>query len=699
MTVTAPVVVGADVGGTFTDIVLAGADGRLHRRKVPSTPPDFGRAVTDALPELLASAAVEPENVDVVLHATTAATNAILELRGARTALVTTEGFRDVLEIGRSRRPSLFDLRWQRPEPLIPRARRFELAERISARGEIVTALDPADLEELAGAIRASGAESVAVCLINSYVNPVHERAVADHLAVALPGVPVSASCDVLPMIREYERTSTVCVNAYLRPLMEGYLRDFGAALAAQRVSAPLRLMQSNGGLAAADAAGERPVFVIESGPGAGVIAAMELGRRHGTENVIAFDMGGTTAKATLIEAGRAHEAAEYEVGGPMTASRLLRGGGYAIGAPTIDIAEVGAGGGSIFSLDAGGAPQVGPQSAGAVPGPACYGRGGELATVTDANVVLGYLNPVEIGGGSQIVDAERAAWAIDTLVAGPLGVSRLEAAWGVHMLANASMGRAVRSVSMQRARDPRDFTLMAFGGSGPIHAVGLARMFQIARTIVPPSPGLLSAIGLVCADVTHDEVASYTLGSRIEPELIATRFAEMAAASTTALGPARERETVVVERSLDLRYAGQSFELTVPMPDDTDGNGVHETLTAFDAEYLRTYGHNLPSEPIEIVALRLRERRVDVARADALHDALRGIVDRGASRAASRVAHFGPDHGTHDTPIVGRADVDSAGRVGPLLVEEMDSTTVIPPGYRVTRGQDGSLLVEESVA
>jgi N-methylhydantoinase A len=688
-------VLGADVGGTFTDIVLADADGTLHRRKVPSTPPAFGRAVTDALPELLKEAGLAPQDVGLVLHATTAATNAILQLRGARTALITTTGFRDVLEIGRGRRPSLFDLEWRRPEPLVPRSRRFEVTERISAQGEVIVPIDDAELDDVVERLRASEAEAIAICLINSYTNPEHERVIARRLAVSLPDVPVSASCDVLPMIREYERTSTVCVNAYLRPLMQGYLDQFADSLRSLNVGAPLRLMQSSGGLTPADNAGQRPVFVIESGPGAGVIAASEIGRRHGTEDLIAFDMGGTTAKATLVESGQAHQAAEYEVGGPMTSSRLLRGGGYAIGAPTIDIAEVGAGGGSIFWIDQGGAPQVGPQSAGAVPGPACYGRGGEHATVTDANVVLGYLNPREIGGGSQAVDAERAAWVIDTLVAAPLGLDRMTAAWGIHTLANASMGRAVRSVSMQRGRDPRDFTLMAFGGSGPIHAVGLAQLFQIGRAIVPPSPGLLSAVGLVCADMTHDAVLSYTLGRRVDPEWIAGQFSTMTATAGEALGPHRPEETVVVERSIDLRYRGQAFELTIPVSASAPAvDALDATFRAFDAEYLRTYGHNLPEEPIEVVALRLRERRVDSARSDTLHAALGAIEDLATPSPGSRNAYFGPDLGQHETPIVRRSALKPDGAQGPLLIEEMDSTTVIPPGCHVSRADDGSLLI-----
>jgi N-methylhydantoinase A len=686
-------VLAADVGGTFTDIVLVAPDGHLHRRKVPSTPPDFGAAISGALPELLGAAAVDAGDLDTVLHATTAATNAVLELRGARTALVTTAGFRDVLELSRGRRPSLFDLSFTKPEPLVPRALRFEVEERVAAGGEVVRPLDEASVEALLDSLRAAEVEAVAICLVNSYANPAHERALLERLEAELPGVSVSASCDVLPAIKEYERTSTTCVNAYLRPLLDTYLGKLEGELRAQRVDAPLQIMQSNGGLTAASLVRRRPVYAIESGPGAGVIAALELGRRHGTEDLIAFDMGGTTAKATLIEAGRAHEAAEYEVGGQMTASRLLRGGGYAVGAPSIDISEVGAGGGSIFWVDAGGAPHVGPRSAGAVPGPACYSRGGDQPTVTDANVVLGYLNPREIGGGSQAIDPEAAASVIDELVAAPLGIGRLEAALGVHQLANATMARAVRSVSMERGRDPRDFTLMAFGGSGPIHAVGLARTFQIERVILPPSPGLLSALGLITADASHDEVVSYRLGAELDLELLAAEFAELETRAAAAVGAPRGEEERRLERSLDLRYLGQSFELTIPLEGEPgDAESFAACRAAFDVEYRHAYGHALPEEPVEIVNLRLRDRRTDAARTAALHAALER-AEGSAESGEARAAHFA--EGTFETPVIRRATLAAGPQAGPLLIEEMDATVVVPPGCTASLAADGSIAIE----
>ena len=694
----APAVLGADVGGTFTDIVLSIGDDALYRLKVPSTPPDYGRAITDRLPDLLADAGVHPSALAAVLHGTTAATNAIVELGGARTALVTTRGFRDVLELARTRRPTLFDITWAKPRPLAERRLRFEVSERIDARGQVVEPLETDELSAVAAEIRRAGVESVAICLNNSHANAAHERIIAERLEQDCPGVAVSASCDVLPEIREYERTSTTCVNAYVRPLMQGYLHELESGLRTCGVDAELGIMQSNGGLMPAHEARRKPVYVIESGPAAGVTAALLLARQRSLDDLFAFDMGGTTAKATLIEAGQALEATEYEVGGPMTTNRLLRGGGYSIRTPSIDIAEVGAGGGSIFWSDRAGAPRVGPQSAGAVPGPACYGAGGEDCTVTDANVVLGYINPAGIGGGSQSVDPERAAWAVDRHVASALDVGRLEAAYGVHGLANSNMGKALRGVSMQRGRDPRGFALMAFGGSGPVHAVGLARAFHIARVIVPNSPGLLSAIGLIAADIVQDRVVSYTKASTVDVALIASLMEDMERDALIAIADGPHDGVVMRERFLDVRYVGQSFELRVQMPDGpvTDSS-VQETRRRFDAEHLATYGHELPDEQVEIVNLRFRAKRHDPHRIDAVLAGLAKTDEGGAANGApgSRNVYFGRSVGTVSTPVLTRWQLPGEAVDGPLLIEEMDSTTVVPPSCRISRDAVGSVIID----
>lgn len=685
------------MGGTFTDVLVAGGDGPLRRAKILSTPPDFEQAVLRGLEDILHSTGEAAGDVTDVVHATTAATNAILELAGARTALLTTKGFRDVLEIGRVRRPSLFDVAWRKPPPLAPRRLRLELDERVAADGTVLKPLDAEEVVAAARRLRELEVESVAICLINSFANPAHERLAEEILLRECPGLVVSPSYVVLPEIREYERTSTTTVNAYVRPLVGRYVGALRDRLRELGVTATLRIMQSSGGLLSADAAVERPVFMVESGPAAGVTAAVFTAARLGESNVLSFDMGGTTAKATLIEDGAPFEAVDYEVGGEMTTNRLLRGGGYSVRTPSVDIAEVGAGGGSIFWIDRGGAPRVGPRSAGAVPGPACYGLGGDRCTVTDANVVLGYVNPEEIAGGSQRIDSELAAEVVRTHAARPLDSPLLQAALGVHALANASMGRALRSVSLERGRDPREFTLMAFGGAGPIHAAALARSFRITRVIVPRSPGLFSAVGLLAADVRHDFVASYTRGSTVDLEALEAQLETLAADARDAL--AADGTGVAgaeVERSLDLRYEGQSFELAIPLPAGAvTGEAFRDTRRRFDDEHERTYGHRVPDQAVEIVNVRLRATSAEPRRLEALLRSLAEMESEERRFRSDRDAYFGAGHGTVRTPVLTRSEVGAEPGPGPLLVEEMDSTTVVPPDCTVRRDDHGNLVLE----
>ena len=471
----APFRVGVDIGGTFTDIVVLRPDGRLDKLKVPSTPADYSQAIIDGVRAYCDEHDLAPADIAEFVHATTVATNAILERKGARTALLTTEGFRDVLELRRIRIPLSYDLDWEKPVPLVERALRFEVKERLDATGNVLTALDPATLEPVLAQLKAADVQAVAVCFLHSYRNAAHESVVGDIVRRHLPQVLVSLSCEVLPEMLEFERTSTTVVNAYIAPLITHYLQALRAKLAAGNVRAPLLVMQSNGGLISAVSAMRRPVTIIESGPAAGVVAAARLARECGYPNVITFDMGGTTTKASIVERGEMLRAHEYEVGSAVSvSSRLVRGSGYLIRIPVIDVSEVGAGGGSISRLDSGGALRVGPRSAGAVPGPACYGQGNNEPTVTDANMVLGYLVADSLAGGSLKVDRGLALTAIET-IAGPAGMTALDAAFGIHTVANSNMVRAIKSVSVERGRDPAEFVMMAFGGAGPIHAAGVA--------------------------------------------------------------------------------------------------------------------------------------------------------------------------------------------------------------------------------
>jgi len=685
---------GVDIGGTFTDIVLVGDDGSVDALKILSSPPDFGRAVVDGLAQLLDRRDIPPDRLTAVLHGTTVATNAILEGRGALTALITTEGFRDVLELARMRHPSLYDVFWDKPAPLVPRRRRFEVKLRIDAQGQLEGEFDPLEIDRVADDIRRSGAEAVAVCLINSYLAPEVEQRLAKEVADRCSDSFVSASVDILPEMKEYERTSTTVVNAYVRPLVHRYLEGLTSELEQMSVTAPLIVMQSSGGLMDVAVARQRPVQLIESGPAAGVTATRDLIRRMGIQNAVAFDMGGTTAKASLIEHGEPFEAPEYEVGGGMnTRHGLAKGGGYTIRVPSIDIAEVGAGGGSICWIDEGGAPRVGPRSAGASPGPACYGAGGTEPTLTDAQVVLGYLSPTALAGGSQSIDAELARRVLTERFAGPLGLDPLDAAHGVYRIAVASMSKAVRAVTSQRGRDPRDFVLVAFGGAGPAYGVEMAREFDMSGVIVPPNPGLFSAVGLLVAEIHHHDVQSVRGRLEVDADPLGHAFAQMEERMRARLGEQQlVGSDVRIERLADIRYAGQSYELRVPVPSGPiDEQALAGIRVAFDNEHERTYGHRGSSQRIEIVNLRLR------AMAKAPASERFDVFSRTATEhheADSRDAYFGSEHGMLQTPVLGRTDLGEEPRPGPLIVEEMDATTVIPPGAAARVDEVGNVVI-----
>lgn len=684
--------VGADIGGTFTDIVWLAPDGEFRAAKLLSTPDDFGRAILDGLGELLARGGTAPGAVGEIVHGTTVATNAILEQKGAQVGLLTTSGFRDVLEIRRVRLPVLYDIQWRKPDPLVRRERRLEVDERIGPGGEVRRALDADSARAAIARLKALGCESIAVCFLHSYANAEHERAVGELASGEFPFV--SLSCDVLPELKEYERTATTVVDAYVKPVVSRYLGNLRAHLDAAGIRAPLLVMQSNGGIFSDRAAAESPVRMIESGPAAGVIAAAAAGRAAGLENLITFDMGGTTAKASIVERGAITLSSEYEVGGGMhQGSRLIKGGGHLIRIPAIDVAEVGAGGGSLAWIDAGGVLRVGPDSAGAVPGPACYARGGERPTVTDANLLLGYLNPGYLLGGELKLDAARAERALRERVAVPLGLELLEAAYGVHRIANAAMQRAIRSVSIERGRDPRDFTLVAFGGSGPVHAAGLAEALDISRVLVPPHPGLFSAIGLLASDVERLYTRSL-LRDLAKADLDAAEavLCEMEARAMRELGSEGfDAASVQLERFAELRYRKQISELLLPLPSRALEADDRERLAeALHAEHATTYGYAMRDERIEIVSLKVKAR--------ALREATPPAWDRmnGAARTgADRHAYFGGDRGSLPARVLGRGALREEPLPGPLIIEEYDSTTVVPPGWSARRGAHGFLYLE----
>ena len=688
--------IAADIGGTFTDIAVVLADGRIATRKLPSTPPEFARAVVAGVTGLLHELGAPLAGIAQVLHGCTVATNAILEYRGARTALLTTKGFRDVLELQRVRVPALYDPLFEKPRPLVPRRLRFEVSERLDAEGNVVAELSAPDVQAAIAAIEAEDIEAIAVCFLHSYANPAHERQAGEMIRAALPDRFLSLSVDILPQKREYERTSTTVINAYVGPPVSRYMRSMIDDLRAAGVAGRLLVMQSSGGVIDAESVVHKPAQIVECGPAAGVIGALEISAASGYRNVITLDMGGTTAKASLIEEGRLSLAAEYEVGGGMSSrSALAGGGGYALKLPVIDISEVGAGGGSLVWLDKAGALKVGPRSAGAVPGPACYGAGNDRPTVTDANVVLGYLNPEALAGGTVPIDASLSRRAIETHVARPLGRGLLETAYGIHQVANTNMMRAVKAVTTYRGRDPRDFAMFAFGGNGGIHAVDLARALQVREVIVPVAAGVFSAVGLLFARLEVNEMAAFLRSvTDARAEDAARVFADLKARIVRLLGvPEAE---IGFEPQADARYKGQGFELTVPL-----APGAHQAPTramlddfaaAFAAEHVARYGHSFNGAfPVEIVNLRLvgtvRQERPPMV-------AWVPDAGRAARPETARDVYFGAAHGVRRTPVIDRAHLDGVARQGPFIVEEYEGTSVVPPDCTARLDAAGNIII-----
>jgi len=677
-----------DVGGTFTDLVVSNSDGSARTLKLLSTPGDYSLAIEEGLGLLLADHSVEPSSVISLIHASTVATNALLTGRGARVALITTYGFRDILEIARLRMPQLYNMDWEKPPALVPRYLRFEIEERIDAKGEVVLPLNSASVIAAVEKMQKLQVDSVAVCLLHAYVNPAHEQTVMDLVRRHAPGLSISTSHEVLPELREYERTSTTVVNAFVKPVVDRYLASVESSVKRLGVNAPLMVMQSSGGIIKADTARAFPAFCVESGPAAGAIGAAALGEMLGETNIIAFDMGGTTAKACLIEGGEPRLTDEMEVGvGINIGQRLLGGGGYLIRSPTIDLAEIGAGGGSLAWIDKGGALRVGPQSAGAEPGPACYGKGGLGATVTDANVVLGFLNPLYLLDGDMPIDAEAAKHAIEAHVAGPLGLPLHKAAHGIHVVVNAAMTRAIQAVSSEIGRSPREFTMVAFGGNGAVHGASLAAQTGISDIIVPPASGVFSALGLLFARIQHRLVAvCWNDVEKVDCDALNERAqallrdaVELMAAEGVPTG------RVELQLTLDMRYAGQSSQLGIATVEPVvSRQTLADATEQFHLEHERTYGYCSRTERVQMISLRLRARSLDRhARLPAL-SALRRQKGLGIKEVRDdRQVYFG-DEGWATTPVIRRTDLAEQPHHGPLIVEEYDTTIVVPPTAKI---------------
>ena len=692
--------VGVDIGGTFTDIVFMDADGRILVKKISSSVDNYARAISEGLLEMFRDTGLTGEAVEEVRHGTTVASNAILELKGAKTGLITTAGFRDVLEIRTLRMPRLYDIAWEKPTPLVDRYLRQVVDERMDVNGQVLRPLDKASAERAVDALLKEDVEAIAICLIHAYANPAHELAVKEIVRKKAPNLPCCISFEVLPEIKEYERTSTTVINTYIMPIVATYIASMKGDLGRIGVGAQLLLMQSNGGLTTAEAAERLPCHIIESGPAAGVVGAQALAERIGLKDVVSFDMGGTTAKASLIEDGQVTRSAEYQVGsGIMIGSRLMTGNGYSLKVPAIDLAEVGAGGGSIVWIDAGGALQVGPRSAGAKPGPLCYDQGGTEPTITDANMVLGYINPDYLCGGEVKLRSDIATRVFQSQVADPLKVELAQAAYGAHQVAASNMIRAIKAVSSERGRDPRSYSLFAFGGNGPLFAAGMATALGMKHVVLPPSPGLFSAFGLLYADVEHHYSRTFRRLTREADltELNGTwdRMAQEALAQLASEGFVGARARIV--RSAQMHYQGQIYELTIPVPAGRLDRAALAALDeAFGQEHERTYGHRAgPEEPVEIVNIQVVGQ--GVADRPRVPETVT-VKRRGTSVTPKpRKAYFGSGHGWLDTPIlIDRAELKAA-RQGPLIIEEYDATAIVPPGATASLDRYGNVLIDLS--
>jgi len=671
--------IGVDIGGTFTDIVALDRDGRLALAKVPSTPRDLLDGIGAAVTKVLPLAGAKPRDVERFIHGTTVATNAILEQKGAVTAVLTTEGFEDVLELGRMKRSRMYDLAMDPEVPtfLAPRRRRLGIRERLDAKGRVLVPLDETDVRRYAHALRLQGVQAIAVCYLFSFVNPAHERRTREIIAEVAPEISVSLSSDVDPTFREYERLCVTAFDAYLGPVVKRYLAGLADTLAALGVPGVPLIMRSRGGIVSAALAAQQPVTLFLSGPAGGVIGAGFAAERSGVRDFVSLDMGGTSNDVAVVRQGTPLLASEGTIGP------------YPVRTPMVDVNTIGAGGGSIAWIDAAGGLRVGPRSAGAEPGPACYGRGGDAATVTDASVVLGYLNPARFAGGSMTLDPDAAERAVAT-IGQRLGVHTVTAAAGIHRVVNARMADQIRLMTIKRGYDPRQFSLVVLGGAGPVHGAALAEEMGMAEVLVPEAPGVLAAFGLLAAAIEHHHAR--TLQARTDVADLGE--VNRCLAELDRAGRARMHEEGVpasevrVAYAADMRYVGQAYELEVPLAAPVTVERVPEVVAAFHAVHERVYGYARTQQPVEFVNFRAvhtfqlpKPVVLPTARAT-------GTLD--GARLGERQAYFGA---YVPTAIYERARLPLGARVaGPAIVEQTDTTTVIPPGVTAHVDDVGNL-------
>jgi N-methylhydantoinase A len=680
---------GFDIGGTFTDLIAVNeSTGEVAIVKCPTTPKEPSQGVINGLNSLLGKLGITGKEFTIAVHSTTLVTNAVIEKSGAVTALLTTKGFKDVLEIGREKRITVYDIFEEKLPPLVPRNFRIEVNERTLHDGKIETKLDGKEIQRLAKKLAKRRVESVAISYIHSYANPAHEKKTKKLLSKFLPSATLSVSSEILPQWREYERTCTTAINAYAQPKTRKYMRVIEGSLRTHGFTGRLFIMQSSGGLTTVSSASQFPVKIIESGPAAGALAAAYLGQLTGSSDMISFDMGGTTAKCCLISNGEPRVTTDFEVAGYM----YLKGSGYPVMIPTVDLLEIGAGGGSIAHLDYG-LLKVGPKSAGADPGPACYPNGGNDPTVTDADLVLGYLNPNYFLGGEIKLEEKRSREAIDEKLASKLGTSVEDAAAGIHEIVNSNMSRAMRTVSVERGQDPTSLTLVAFGGAGPVHSTRLAKQLKIKRVVVPLAAGVTSALGLLVADMKFDFVR--TLVSKLDAtdtRLVSELYESMKDEADGLLEEVGYEKKYL--REVDMRYSGQAFELTVPFGEGFDSYDYEELRSNFLRMYKNRYGY-VTGDPIECVNWRLtalgKVPKVSLAQRESDRS---GDISR--CKKGTRRAYFPEAGGFVESDVYDRYKLFNGVKFnGPAIVEERESTCVVLPDQKVTVDRYANLVIE----
>lgn len=677
--------VGADVGGTFTDLYMLDDQHQTYAAiKVPTTPADPSVGIVSGVLRLLSGAGTSREEVTHLIHGTTVATNTVLQRNGSRTGLITTSGFKDVLEIARQRRPDLYDLTKDKVPPLVPRELRLEVDERINYRGEVIRPLDLDGVRRAARALKAAGVAAVAICFLHAYRNPSHEVQAAEIVRQEFPEAYVSTSSEVLPEFREYERVSTTVLNAYLGPVISGYVGRLTSRLREEGIGAVVSIVQSSGGVMMVGAASRRPAYLLLSGPTAGVVGGIQVAAGSGFQDIITFDMGGTSTDVALVEGGRT----------PLTSERNIAG--LPCRTPMVDVETVGAGGGSIGWVDAG-ALKVGPHSAGADPGPAAYGKGGTEPTVTDANLLLGRLGAGGLLGGELKLDPELSRKAIKERVADPLHLSLETAALGIIRVANANMVRAVRSVSVQRGHDPRRFALVAFGGAGPMHAVAVARELGIRTVLIPPSPGVLCAVGMLNMPIRTDMVRTVLIEADRRCVAVAARAVGGLVANANewldiqgAAGEGRH-----VEIRLDMRYRGQNYELPVRGCDPSSEAGMRQAVEEFHRIHQQSYGYSVPGRAVEIVNIRV-SASTEAPRLGGAVDLKRMRTSLDLRPVSARPVIWAQDGGFIETPVYLRTDLPPGSTVvGPAILEQVDTTIVLPPGSSAKPDAAGALIID----